>query len=393
MEELVDVGRSDAHERLLLGDLPLVHHVDRDPHRGRRGPLPGSRLEEVELPFLDGELDVLHVAIVFLQDLADLEELLVDLRHLLLQRGDRLRGADPGDDVLPLGVQQVLTVELVLTGRRVAGERDPGAGVLAHVSEHHRLHVHRGSDQAVDVVDLAVLDRPRVVPRAEHRPDRPPQLLVRVLGELHPELVLDHLLERLGELLQVVGGEIGVELNPALLLQSVDDLLERIELLLGLGLQAEDDVPVHLHEPPVGVVGEPGVPGLARESLHRLVGQAEVEDRVHHPGHGDRCSGADRDEERVVRIPEPHPGLGFELAHVLFDLFLQSGRVLTRMLLGVIAADLSRDGEPGRDRDSDPGHLREVRPFSPEEVLHRGVPLALALAEEIHVLFHLTAPP
>ena len=54
-------------------------------------------------------------------------QLLVDLGHLLLELADRLGGADAGDDVLALGVDQVVAVEDVLAGVRVAGERDAGA--------------------------------------------------------------------------------------------------------------------------------------------------------------------------------------------------------------------------------------------------------------------------
>ena len=46
--------------------------------RGRA--LAGAGLEHVELAALDGELEVLHVAVVLLEHLRVAEELLVDLR-------------------------------------------------------------------------------------------------------------------------------------------------------------------------------------------------------------------------------------------------------------------------------------------------------------------------
>jgi hypothetical protein len=52
-------------------------------------------------------------------------------------------------------------------------------------------------------------------------------------------------------------------------------------------VDAVDDLAEHLQQPPVGVEREPAVAGARRETLDRLVVQAEVEDRVHHPGHRD----------------------------------------------------------------------------------------------------------
>ena len=63
-EQLDDLGGVDPLERLLARQDALVDHVDRDLHRGRRGPLAGSGLEHVELAALDRELEVLHVAVV-----------------------------------------------------------------------------------------------------------------------------------------------------------------------------------------------------------------------------------------------------------------------------------------------------------------------------------------
>ncbi len=86
-QELVDVGRLDPGERLFLGDDALVDHVGRDLDGGRGGPLGGARLEHVELAALDGELEVLDVAVVPLELLADPLELGVDRRHVGLPSG------------------------------------------------------------------------------------------------------------------------------------------------------------------------------------------------------------------------------------------------------------------------------------------------------------------
>jgi hypothetical protein len=84
----------------------LLHHVHGELQRGGGGALAVARLEHEQLAFLDGELDVLHVLEVLLEDRADLEQFGVGLRHLVLQLEDRLRGADAGDDVFALRVDR-----------------------------------------------------------------------------------------------------------------------------------------------------------------------------------------------------------------------------------------------------------------------------------------------
>ena len=95
--------------------------------------LPRPRLQHPQLPVLDGELHVLHVAVVPLEQRRRALELLEHRRQRRLHRrllgarldarglGDVLRRADAGDDVLALRVDQELAVEQVLAGRRDCG--------------------------------------------------------------------------------------------------------------------------------------------------------------------------------------------------------------------------------------------------------------------------------
>src|SRR5206468_6888212 len=94
-------------------------------------------LQQVEVLVLDRELDVLHVTVVALQALHRLHELLEGARQLVAHASKRLRGADPGYDVLALRVREELAVEARLAGGRVTGEADPGARGLALVAEDH----------------------------------------------------------------------------------------------------------------------------------------------------------------------------------------------------------------------------------------------------------------
>ena len=74
----------DPADRLVLADRALRDHVDRDLHGGRGGPLRRAGLEHVELAALDRELEVLDVAVVALELLADpLELVVVELKDAI----------------------------------------------------------------------------------------------------------------------------------------------------------------------------------------------------------------------------------------------------------------------------------------------------------------------
>ena len=206
-------GRNAQHGRLLVDQL-LLDHVAGDLHRRRAGPLAVAGLQHEQLALFDRELDVLHVAVVLLEHVLDLQQLLVDrlvpLGHLV----HRQRRADAGHDVFALGVDEELAVELVLAGGRVARERDAGARVVAHVAEDHRLHVHRRAQQAGDVLDLRDTSPPRRLhPALEHRFDRQLELLERVLRERLAEVLLEDLLVLVAQLDHAFDGHVGVVLD------------------------------------------------------------------------------------------------------------------------------------------------------------------------------------
>ena len=71
-----------------------------------------------------------------------------------------------------------------------------------------------------------------------------------------------------------------------------------------MGVGPHDHVGVHLHEPPVAVPGEALVAAHLDEPVHGLVVEAQVEDGIHHAGHGGAGAGAHGDEEGFVEVAE-----------------------------------------------------------------------------------------
>ena len=338
VQELVELGRVDPRDGLLPLDQPFRRHVDRALDRRRRRPLRRARLEEVEPALLDGELDVLHVAVVPLERGHRLEELVVRLGQTLAQLGERLRRADPGHDVLALRVDEVLAVDALLAGRRIAGEADAGRRVVALVPEDHLDDVDRRAEVVGDPVHVAVDLRAGGVPGVEDGGDRAAQLLARVLREALPGVAFV-------DLPRPLGGVVDAE---ALVRDVVDGLAE------------------HLDQPAVAVARELLVPGRARETLHGLVVEPDVEDRVHHPRHRDRRAGADGDEQRILRVAEPLAGLFLEARDVVLDLRVEPFDLAAGGHEG--AAGVGRDREAGRHRDAELRHLCEPDALAAEKV-------------------------
>ncbi len=113
-------------------------------------------------------------------------------------------------------------------------------------------------------MQAAIGDGALVHPGAEHRADRAPQLLLRVLRERLAVLLLDPLLVAGDELDPVVGGEIGVERVAVPVLVVVENFLEVVVV------DAEHHVGIHRDEAAVGIVGEAPVAGFLRQRLDGL---------------------------------------------------------------------------------------------------------------------------
>ena len=380
------IGRIAHHCGFPVDEL-LLDHVGRELQRRRCGALAVAGLEHEQLAFLDGELDVLHILEVLLQRLANGQQFGIRLGHHFLQLQDGFRGADTGDDVFALGVDQELAIELVDTVGRVAGEGHAGTGGLTGVAEHHRLHVDGRSPLGGDVVLAAVDDGAVVHPRAEHGTGGAAQLIPRVVGEHLAGALFDECLEALDELLLVLGGQRGVfDVGVVLLmLELMDDRLERFMVFALALLHPEHDVAVHLDEAAVAIPGEPAIFGGGFEGDHRLVVEAQVQDGVHHAGHGIPGAGANCQQQR-------HAGSGTELgAHDLLHvdhagLHLRLEFLRIGLLVGVeVGAHLSGDGESRRHRKADAGHFGQVGTFAAQEGFHGAIAIGFFVTPGVNV--------
>ena len=323
---------------------------------------------------------------MFLEHLADAEQFLVRAGQNFLKVGNGIRCADAGHHVFALGVHHELAPENVFAGGGVAGEGDAGAGVVAGVAEHHRLHVDRRAPLDRDVVLAAVNDGAVVHPRTKHSADRAAKLVPWIIRERLAGTFLHEFLELGDEHLQILGGKIGVigvSVAEEFLLHLLDEDLERLLVLGRQFLHTHDDVAVHLDKAPVAVPGEAGVAAGLGQGLDRLLVQAKVKNCVHHTRHRLARAGANGEQERVLFVAELLAELPLHPGDPILHLLLQHFGVRLFVVV-VVGADLGGDGASRRHRETDACHLGEVRALAAEERLHLAVAIGF-FAEVIDV--------
>ena len=386
MQELVERSRIDARHRLLFADQFLPRQFDGDAQRGLGGALAVAGLQHPQLALLHREFEVLHVAVMLFQRGMHALELGEGLRHRLFHRGfvgahflarflgDFLWRANAGDHVLALRIDEEFAVEFLLAGRRIAGKGDAGRRRFAHIAEHHGLHIHRRAPVFRNGMQAAIGDGTLVHPRAEHGPDRAPQLRVRVLRERRADLLVDALLEARDHLLQVGNVEIGIERITAAILVLVEDFLKVMVR------DAEHHVRIHGDEAPVAVIGETLVAGFFRQRRDGHVVEPEIEHSIHHSRHRRARSRAHRDQERIFAVAKSLSGDATDLGESRLDLRLQILRIDLAVVVKV-RADLGGNGEAGRHRKAERSHLGEARAFAAEQIAHTRATRPLAAAE------------
>jgi hypothetical protein len=223
-------------------------------------------------------------------------------------------------------------------------------------------------------------------PGAEDRANGQGQLELRILGKRLPGLLVEALVGR-DEPAQRRRRQLGVGRGPHAHLGPVEQVVEET------AVDPEDDVAEHREEAAVAVPGEAIVPGPLGQPLDRLVVQAEVQDRFHHARHGDPGAGADGDEERAVGVAEPEADEALEAPEMPLHLLPQALGVAPAQA-DVLGPRLGRDREPGRDPDSQIGHLGQLASLAAEQIPELARAFGPTPSEEIDKLPHrLGSPP
>eukprot|EP01036_Dinobryon_divergens_P058390 gene58390-77908_t len=85
----------------------------------------------------------------------------------------------------------------------------------------------------------------------------------------------------------------------------------------------EHHVRIHLDEAAIAVPGEAGIARVVPECLDGVVVQAEIENGIHHAGHGGARTGADGEEKRMAGVAKGAAGGRLDALDTLENLGLQ----------------------------------------------------------------------
>ena len=107
----------------------------------------------------------------------------------------------------------------------------------------------------VDLVQIAVINRPAVVPGAKNSLDSSFELLVRILRKRLALFRFNQCLVLIDQLLEVLSSQLRIRLHGKLLFHVVQKILKMILV------DFQNHVAVHLNEPPIAVPGKTRVTG------------------------------------------------------------------------------------------------------------------------------------
>ena len=373
---------------VFLCDESFLDHLDCDAHGGETGAFAVAGLQDVEAVVFDGELEVLHVLEMLLEERRDFHERLVRSRHFLGELRDRMRRAHARHDVFALGVDQIFAVEDFLAGRRITSKGNAGRARVAHVAEDHRLHIDRRAPVVGNAVFAAVDDGAVVVPGAEDCADRAPELFARILRKAFAGAFLDQLLELPDEFLQIVDGQLDVGeivIAVTFVFEVLDHAFERLMIFARALLHAHHDVAVHLQKPAVGIPGEARVPGLLCATTSTTVSfipRLRIVSIM--PGIESRAPERTETSNGRSLSPSFFP-TDFSTFASAASTAASSAFGIGALVFGEVSADFGRDGETWRDRQTDACHLGEVGAFAAEERFHVAGAIGLAVAKVIYL--------
>ncbi len=203
----------------------------------------------------------------------------------------------------------------------------------------------------------------------------------RILRKFLAALFLEVFLEFGDEILPSAGGNGRIFLDAEASLERVQPMFE---VLLR---QTHHNSGIHLNKAAIGVIGKALVVYAGCERCDAPVVKPEIQNRLHHAGHGAGGAGAHANQERSLGIPELLLGDFFELGNVLCDLLFELGWKLLAILVVVIAR-CSGDRKTTRDGQTDSGHLRQAGPFASEEVAPSAVAFRFPCTKEINPFRH-----
>ena len=348
-----------------------------------------TSLKHVQLLLFNREFDVLNVVISLFEVQSDFLELFPNFGHVVLQRSfDLLRAADTGNNVFALSVNQVVASDSLDASGAVAGKSNAGGAVVAHVAEDHRLNVDGGSPGVRNRVCTTINDSAVVHPASENGADSSPNLFHRFFREVFASLSFNSGFEFGNQFFKSFSRQVAVLFNAVLSLFGNQNLFERVDFGLAGRLHFENDVAEHLDETTIAVPGVAFRTGFFSQNADGLVVQTNVQNGIHHTGHGFTSAGTAGNQQRqVFGVAELLAHRGFNALHCSFNFSLEAFRIGLAVVVEV-RADFRGNGKTSWNRQIVRCHFSKVRAFSAEQFAHVFVAVGLAFFKTINVLSH-----
>ena len=144
----------------------------------------------------------------------------------------------------------------------------------------------------------------------------------------------------------------------------------------------------HLNEAAVAIVSKARIAGLLRQTFGGLIVQAQVQDGVHHAGHGELRAGAHAEQQRIVDAAEL-------LAHQRLRASASASWIWSSTSFGTLlpfskkrlqtSVEMVKHRRNGHARLA---HFREASAFAAEHVPHLAVAVGRASAKRVNVFLH-----
>ena len=309
---------------------------------------------------------------------ANLYELIVSFGEFVFHLSYGHRCTNTCNDVLALCVYKELAHELLFACCGITCECNACTGVVVEVSEYHGHYVYCRTPGVRNIVVATVYVCTGVIPRTEYGADSFVELNLRIGGEVLADFGFILCFEFLCELFEVVSCEFDVEFNAFSLFHLVDELFE---IFLA---DFHNDVGEHLDKSSVRVVNESlefGIVVAGYHSFYNFVVKTEVEDSVHHAGHGCAGTGTNGNEKRIFEVSEL---LAVDLLHFC-DVFHDLSHDLVVYFFAVFiifCAGFRCYCKALRYGKSDVCHFGKVCAFTAEKFTHVGI----SFGEQVNIL-------
>ena len=217
---------------------------------------------------------------MFFKNFGDLLKLIVGLGKFFFHLPNVFGQANPRHHILALGVGQVVPLDLRFAGGAISGHGHAGGAVISHISKNHGDNADRGSQIMGDPGGVPIINGPFPVPAPKDRFRAEPQLIIRIIRERKAGAALKNFFKLIGHFPPVFGQKLGIGLHAFFCPDLCDDIFKIIVI------HSHDHASKHLNESAVRVVNKPGISSQLNHAPNRLVIESDVQNRVHHAGHG-----------------------------------------------------------------------------------------------------------